>query len=354
MSDALLMPPSLSDSGEDFMALFLSTIRNVDVQEGPQSSLDCSSHNKAFEAAAPLDHSKITCFNKYLEAWVSFYKVCEQFTRSENVCCANFGYIQQFRRLVAQFGPLSQRLLLLQKQLVEKYPEFPQVTFNPPEVRVDKTVICPSGCFEEVSGIKTKLKECRNVAQKKVDSQDMNVSAEVDEVAAMWPKHKGLATTCRKNVEEVCAQVAGVLEELGSQAEIICRLYKYIQVLESALESKDPTIVYPRLKSLTNGTYLTVQEKSKTILDKVNELDFSACGNDKDTYIAVLKQEVQTLKEAIQQLIQEKEVLEKEKEAVTEKSLSLIQSQNAVIDQLRAQLKSHGIPDPTRTGDDSK
>jgi len=357
-----IIPPSIMFPNEDTnrMVLFLSSAKGVLLKDKElhTSLILSSSLEEKFAKAGALDHSTTECLNEHILIWSDYLKNCSKFAKAEAAVCDNYAEIQSIRKNVIKFDQLTTRLHKLQQELAKRRADFPQVAFTPPVASSVAQAITSCHDSDEINGIRSKLREIRNCAQKKVDAQEMNVTSEVESIIGMLAQYKDLEVRCKNNLDRASQSLNGLLAIFQREAGVMSRLFRYVKVLESALKAEDPTVVYPELKSLVKCEFFSFAAKYKHVLqdESVPEGTGSAAASaaasnvalsDKDTYIATLLEQVKALKAANDELARANMLLAKEKDDVVSHAEGVVESYKRVNEILRHELTVRGIPDPT-------
>jgi len=292
-----------------------------------------------------IDKSSLDALNAYLVMWNKYFKNCSTLIKARNSLYTNCVDVEFFRATVVNckvFDSVFSRINAMQQELKKKCDDFPMVAIIQPKIDLSHDIDFDPADSSVIPVIRRQLKDNRAEAQKKADSQNMDVTQEVSAVARIWDENKGLESRYQKDVSVASNMLRIAMESLRPEAEVFSRLFRYMRVLEKAMKDDDPRAVCPELKSLADCDYLSLSTESKS----------SVSSFDRDKYLATLRAEIEQLEKMNEEQRKERQKLEQQRKALIERAGQIIERRRANVEALRQELARRGIPDPTMMMDE--
>jgi len=361
LDDQVPLLKGVNDCG-CIMALFMSAKNGIVMSEFKAKHHLCATDEEVNKVKA-LDISQLDSLNGYLALWSKYFKTCSSLVKTNNTLCENCLDVELFRKNLMKFDNVNATIRSLQQEVSSKFKDFPKLAFIAPAVEPSRDIV-HTYCDEAVvQNVRSELKKYRNLAQRRVDSGVMNVSEEVGAIAKLWDDSRIYEQNYQNDVDQSGKSLNQVMKLFRSEAEVMCRLLRYVSMLKKALKAEDVRTVYPELRALLQCDYLNVSTESRRVLIRSSEASQSSSSSssssspssssraagtcDKDHRIAELKQEIETLYAMVSDLKSERARLESERDAIAVKAKETIDSMKEVIATLREKLKENNIPDPT-------
>jgi len=293
------------------------------------------------------DKSSIECFNKYLSLCSKYLKCCGMISNEHCRLYDNYNEIMSFLENVVCFDNMSKQISVLQTEVLKKFGSFPRVAFFNPNIETPSRVISSPPDPSAIQGIRMELKRARNNAQKKVDRQDMNLTSEVSFIAAVWEKHKTMDSRYTADVTQACSSLSSLMGPFCSSTEILARLYRYIQLLKKAKNTDDVRSLFPELLPIVDCEYLSVPDDQMRLLRGGSSPSAADVSDDRAAYVKTLEEQLDLMRKKVESLGAERRRLEEDREAIARKAQETIDCLKDIIERLRDELRTHGIPDPT-------
>jgi len=339
------------DEQDTMMALFISAKNGIRM-EPTEPSVHHSVTEDEIRQVQVMDKSTLDALNAYLSMWSKYFKDCSSLIKERDCLYDNCVDVEIFRAIVNKFKVFDLvygRVNGMQQELKKKRKDFPMVAFIPPMIdRSHRIDFDPVDC-SVIPVIRKQLKDYRNKAQRKVDSQNMDVSPEVSAIADIWEKNKDLESKIQKDVSDAYSMLSVAVKSLCPEAEVFGRLFHYMCALEKAKVEDDPRVVYPELQRLARCDYLSISPDSHRGAARVSEPPVvpREGSDDRDAYIETLKAEIDKLQAMNDELKADRDKLAQEMDVIRAKAAEMIETKKAIIDTLRRELAKNHIQDPT-------
>jgi len=291
---------------------------------------------------------------------------CRYVKSCKNVI-ASYGKVLQYCQVVGIFRGnvlnsenLAKKLRDLQQEVCKKFDGFPKVGFCAPVSDSSLRFTGGNDGYVVVDSIRTEIGKIRKSAQNKLSCQIVDFAVELNQLVQLWDQHKGYLDACKKQLSTACESWNAVMIPLRTDVEVMIRLSRYVDVLEKALQTTDVTPIYLDLFPLVKCDYLRMTESEMKLLEKAVGVQQSAVpaaasapnsGNapksDMEEYIDTLNEQLRLLRESYNRLKRESDILRQQNEQIAATARKAFNAYSTMIADLRAQLKEHGIPDPT-------
>jgi len=317
----------------------------------------------------------VDCLNQHLISFSNFIKCCRENIRVFQTITTNCDFIGQFRLNVLKTDYLAKKLRDLQEEVCQKFDRFPKVGFCPPNVDSVDLPNSDNGT-STIDAIRVGLGNVRVSAQSKIScSSAVDLTDEMKQIALLWEQYKGFVAETKKQLVTVCGPMKSVMVSIQKDVEVMTRLTQYINVLQKALKSTDVSVIYGELLPLVKCDYFRVSDDDMKLLENPKGLkqepppepiapavvpsaaaaataapvpSAAKIEGNLDDYVTFLTEQYDMLELNCAKLRSQYDLFEQQRSTLDASTSKTIGNLDTVIQNLRAQLEAHGIPDPLK------
>jgi len=344
-------PVEWNNDNEDLLALIVSSKNGIVMNE--MKTPDCMSlpaEDIALMSSKETD-CNVTNLNKRLMVISNYIKSCRSTISLYEKMVQYCQFVGLFRKNVLNSDNLAKKLRDLQQDVCRKFDGFPKVGFCAPVSDCSLQFAGGNDGHVVLDSIRSECGKIHQSAQAKLAGKVSDLTEEFNQLSALWEQHKGYLDSCKKQLATATESWKAVIVPLRTDVEVMIRLSRYVDVLSRALEATDGTAVYRDLYPLVQCDYLRMSEGEMKLLERAVGREESAAGggakSDMEEYLDTLNEQLRLLRESYARLKHESDILRQQNDQIAATARKAFSAYSTMIEDLRAQLKEHGIPDPT-------